>query len=450
MSQVNNPWEHRRWRGGICRPSLGGNAIQFWVMALVFGGVAAGIALKAPEMLRFSRVHWVMLFPVGFAAAGLGFLAAALVASVRWLRFGRCLVRMQPVPGVIGGHFRGEVLLPEMFPQNTDVRLELVCERTTTEPGIKSNSQDSVSIEREWAHTIRITVTPSFFRGRQCVIPFDFTIPYGLPDETGSRREGDIRIDFMWHMRVFALLDGPDLNLKYRVPVFRTGLSDPTIIAEKERAGDLDTLLRDRGEQRRVRIEDINGVPTYICDARGMKKGLSIVPGFIGIFMLSIGVIIPYNALRMLVPNIFEKAEGWYNLFRLIPLVLVIGACLMMGVLLLLGLLFLFISLRGLVYRRTWIRDGMIHQRSRLFGIPWTSSCPSASATGVNIGDSTSSNGKTWHDIVIERNTVSRLGKMPWLYLFSRITIATNVPTLAEAEEIMARLRQELHLPADT
>lgn len=54
MSQVNNPWEHRRWRDGICRPALGGNAAQFWFMALVFGGVAAGIALKAPEMLHFS------------------------------------------------------------------------------------------------------------------------------------------------------------------------------------------------------------------------------------------------------------------------------------------------------------------------------------------------------------------------------------------------------------
>jgi len=128
MSTGQSPWNHRRWHGGICRPELVGRVLMPWVMMLTFGGVAAGIAYKAPHMLLFDRVRWEVLIPGGFAVAGLGFLIGALIATARWLRFGGCRVRLCTLPGVIGGHFRGEVLLPGPFPADTDLRMELVCE----------------------------------------------------------------------------------------------------------------------------------------------------------------------------------------------------------------------------------------------------------------------------------------------------------------------------------
>ena len=449
MSAGQSPWTHRRWRDGICRPDLVGRMVMLWVMMLLFGGVAAGIAYKAPHMLHFSRVRWVVLIPGGFGAVGLAFLIGALVSTARWLRFSRCLVRMRTMPGVIGGHFRGEALLPERFPADTDVRMELICETTRTTPGKNSDDHDSVSVSRDWEHTLRVTANASYTHDGHCVIPFDFTVPYGLPDETAARREENTRIEIQWKLRVFARINGPDLDMTYRVPVFQTGESDPTVKGDTGAEKSLDAFLRDTGEQRRVRFELVQGLNVCICDAHGMKAGLAVVPTVFGLAFLGGAVLVAWNALPMTSREIFAKAEGWYNLFKIVPIILSLGACMMVVVLSGFGLLMLFIGLRSLVSRRTWVYDGFVNQRLRLFGIPWRRRCACADVAGVNCGDSSSSNGRTWRSIVIERNARSRVGRTPWLYVFSRMTVATDIATEREAEELMVRLRQEMHLRPD-
>jgi hypothetical protein len=88
----------------------------------------------------------------------------------------------------------------------------------------------------------------------------------------------------------------------------------------------------------------------------------------------------------------------------------------------------------------------MILQRARFLVIPWTRQCPCSSATGVNLSDTTKSGGQTWYDVVIERNSESRYKGFQWRYLFSRITVATNVPTEREAQDIVDHLTKDLHL----
>jgi hypothetical protein len=354
---------------------------------------------------------------------------------------------MRTVPGVIGGHFRGEVLLPEAFPQDTDVRMELACERTTMVSGSGDDDPGSRSVKRVWSHTQRVAANASYCRDGRCVLPFDFAVPYGLPDETDARRSGDTSVTVQWHMRVFARLKGPDLNMKVRVPVFRTAASDPAVKGDSHDGKSLDAYLQETGQQRRVRVENETGANVYVCDAQGFQKGLCVVPSFVGLAFLAVAVLVPVNALPGLMKEVLAQARGWQNLARLFPLAFAVGICLMMLVFGLLGLLFLLIGVRGLVFRRTWVEQGLIRQRARLFGIPWTRSCPCASATGVNLGDKTSSGSQTWYDVVIERNTAAQYKKAEWRYLFSRITVASNVPTRQEAEELAVRLRRELRLP---
>lgn len=439
------PWEHRRWRNGTCRSGLGGQTIGFWIATLILLGVATTIIILNPHMLHFSRVRWQVLFPYGTGAGGLIFLFAAFVASARWLRFGRCRVQMRTMPGVIGGHFRGEVLLPESFPSETDVRMELICETSTTTSG---NNDDSncVSVQRVWAHTIRVNTNASLCHDGHCAIPFDFAIPYGLTDETDSKVQGNVRVDTRWTLRVFAILKGPDLNLRFRVPVFRTPASDPSVKGDLQTEKPLEAFLHDTGVRRRIRMEFENGAMTYVCDAMGMQKGVSLVPTIIGVVILSIAVFVPCNALPDLLKDVFKSSHGWLNLFRIIPLFMCLGVCMLGVVFGLIGLLLLLIGVRGFIARRTWIENGMIHQRSRFLGIPWTRQCPCSSATGVNLGDTTKSGGQTWYDVVIERNTEAQYKRFEWRYLFSRITVATNVPTEREAQDIVDHLKRDLHL----
>jgi hypothetical protein len=439
------PWEHRRWRNGICRSGLLGPAIGFWVAVAVSAGILALAVHKSPRLLHFSQSRWEVLFPCGLAILASGFLIAALIATARWLRFGRCRVQMRTMPGVIGGHFRGEVLLPESFPSDTDVRMELLCEATTTITR-KGDHNDDVSIDRVWAHTIRVTSNASLCHDGTCAIPFDFAIPYGLTDETDSKVQGAVRVDIRWILRVFAKLDGPDLNIRFRVPVFRTATSDRSVKGDLDTEKPLEAFLNDTGLSRRIRMEYDNGAMTYICDAMGMQKGLSVAPMIFGGVFLTAGLFAGFNGLPDLIKEVLKPTHGWMNLFRLIPLFMSLGLCLMTAVFGLIGLLLLFLGVRGFIARRTWIENGVIHQRSRFLGLPWSRQCPCSSATGVNRNDTTKSGGQTWYDVVIERNTEAQYKRFEWRYLFSRITVATNIPTERESQDIVDHLRKDLHL----
>jgi hypothetical protein len=439
------PWEHRRWRNGTCRAGLGGQTIGFWIATLILLGIAATIVFQNPRILNFSHVRWQVLFPYGIGASGLIFLFAALVATARWLRFSRCRVQMRTMPGVIGGHFRGEVLLPESFPSDTDVRMELTCETTTTING-KGDSSNDVSIDRVWAHTIRINTNASLCHDGHCTIPFDYTIPYGLTDETDSNSRGDFSVVVRWTLRVFAKLPGPDLNMRFRVPVFRTSASDPSVKGDQQTEKPLEAFLHDIGQRRRVRTEFENGATTYICDTLGLQKGLCLVPLIFGLVMLSVGVFVPGNELPGLLKDVLKASHGWHNLFRIIPLFMCLGVCMLGVVFSFIGLMLLLMGVRGLIARRTWIENGIIHQHSRFLGIPWARQCPRSSATGVNLSDTTKSGGQTWYDVVIERNTEAQYKRLQWRYLFSRITVATNVPTEREAQDIVDHLKKDLRL----
>jgi len=54
--------------------------------------------------------------------------------------------------------------------------------------------------------------------------------------------------------------------------------------------------------------------------------------------------------------------------------------------------------------------------------------------------------GQTWYDIVIERSTEAQYKRFEWRYLFNRITVATNIPSEREAQDIVNQLKKDLQL----
>jgi hypothetical protein len=440
------PWEHRRWRNGICRSRAQlGQAIAFFVVAAASAGFVTLWVSSSPDSLDFSKVRWEVLIPSGFALFGAGFLVAALIVLVRWLRFGRCFVKMHTVPGVIGGHFRGEVLLPESFPAETDVRMELICERTTTTHG-KGSDDDITSVRHDWSHTVRVVTHAALFHDGHCVVPFDFQVPYGLADETDSKCEKRICKRLAWVLQVFAELKGPDLNMRFHVPVFRTAASDPSVEGKPEDEKPLDAYLHDLGKKRRLRMAFENGVNTYICDSKGLDPGVNMVPMILGVLFLAGGLLAGFNGVPFALGEFLKPAEGWGNLFRLIPLIMLLVICMITVVVGLFGLFFLSIGVSGLTARRTWVTNGMIRQQLSFLGIPWSRSCPCSSVIGVDIGSTSTSGGKSYADVVVTLNTSAFLEKFPLCLIFGQLMIATNVPTDREVRAIIKQLRKELRL----
>ena len=67
---------------------------------------------------------------------------------------------------------------------------------------------------------------------------------------------------------------------------------------------------------------------------------------------------------------------------------------------------------------------------------------------GVSFSDTTKSGNRVWYDEVIECNASLCDEQAAWRRpFFRRITVATNMPTRQEAEDLTARLRRELRLP---
>jgi hypothetical protein len=441
------PWEHRRWRNGICRSRAQlGQAISFFIVAAASGGFLFAFVADDPRLLHFSQSRWMVLIPLFFALFGGAFFVGALLALVRWVRFGRCFVKMHTVPGVIGGRFKGELYLPESFPSETEVRMELFCESTSTIYR-SGDDNDSTSIDHPWTKTLCVTANSGLCHDGHCVIPFDFKVPYGLSDATDSKREKKFSVRIAWVLRVFATLKGPDLDVRFHVPVFRTTASDPSVKDDPETAKPLETYLRETGQKRRVRMEFENGATTYICDKKGDQAGLSVVPLLLGFAFTAGGLFASFNALPDLVKDIAQPAQGWGHLARLLPLLGAAMICLLTVVFSLFGLLFLYIGVSGLIARRTWIEHGVLRQRVSFLGLPWWRSWPCSCINEVGIVSTSSSGGKSFCDVGVTRMTTPFFTKFPLCLLFGQLTVATNVSTDREAQALIKQLQKELHLP---
>jgi len=444
------PWEHRRWRNGICRSGAQlGQAIAFFIVAATSAGFLALLIIKSPNIVHFSKARWEILFPAGLVVFGGLFLTASLFALVRWIRFGRCFVKMHAVPGVIGGHFKGEVYLPESFPEEAEVRLELICESTSTNYNSGSES-DSTSTTQLWTKTLCVKTNQALCHDGHCVIPFDFKIPGGLSDETDAKREKTHSVRFGWSLRVFAKLKGPDLDMRYHVPVFRTAASDPSVKDDPETAKPLETYLHETGQKRRIRMEFENGATTYICDKKGMQFGVSIFPVLFGALFLAGGLFAGFNGLPEIVPEVFKPTKSWGDvLFRIIPLFMSLGLCFLTLVFTLIGLFIMFIGFSGIVSRKTWIENGVVRQRLSFMGIPWHRSCPCSRVSDVTTGSTSTSGGKSWYDVVIRYSTGRRELCFPLFLIFGQLTVATNVSTDREAQTLIKQLQKEMHLPEE-
>jgi hypothetical protein len=444
------PWEHRRWRNGICRSRAQlGQAIAFFIVVAASAGFMAMMVIKSPDMFYFSKVRWEVLIPVGLTIFGGAFLIGALFALVRWIRFGRCFIKMHTVPGVIGGHFKGEIYLPESFPSETEVRMELFCESTSTIYRSGDNN-DSTSIDHPWTKTLCITTNSGLCHDGYCVVPFDFKIPGGLSDETDSKRGDGSSVEVDWGLRVFAKMKGPDLDIRFYVPVFRTAASDPTLQDDPQTEKPLETYLHETGQKRRVRIEFENGATTYICDAMGMQFGVSILPVLFGALFLAGGLFAGFSGLPDILPEVFKPTKSWEDmLFRIIPLFMSLGLCFLTLVFTLVGLFIMLMGFSGMVSRRTWLESGLVRQRLHFLGIPWWRSCPVSCISDVGINGTTRSGSSAWYDVVIRKSKPAIVQSFPLCLLFGQLTVATNVPTEREAKTLINQLQKELRLPEE-
>jgi hypothetical protein len=183
-----------------------------------------------------------------------------LLALMRmmWLnrRWGRSELEILTLPGVIGGPFRGTLIVSESLAEGTALRLTLKCIRHRTTRMRPSGDINSVT-DTIWQDQKIVLTSPAMSRPNAVAIPCSFAIPFSceptsLDTITFSKStdpDPDVHVSFHWKLSV-GMKDPLDLRaVAFEVPVFRTESSSPdyqedvTVDAPYLEPVDVDALL---------------------------------------------------------------------------------------------------------------------------------------------------------------------------------------------------------------
>jgi hypothetical protein len=155
------------------------------------------------------------------------FLLALMRAT--WLnrRWGRSELEILTLPGVIGGPFRGTVILSESLPEGTSLRVTLNCIRRRTVRMRPSHDTNSVT-DTIWQDQKILVTALSMSRDNGVAIPCSFAIPFSceptsLDTITFSRvPDPDEVVSIHWELSV-GMKDPLDVHaVAFEIPVFRT------------------------------------------------------------------------------------------------------------------------------------------------------------------------------------------------------------------------------------
>ncbi|MGM0593672.1 MAG: hypothetical protein ACQETD_03960 [Pseudomonadota bacterium] len=206
-SRSDTPWmEHPAWRDNRIPPEGAGAVWGVWiVMLLWFAGSYLAwpyTALMRQEALPLSLVPF--LLPL----VGVALLLYAIVHTRRWRRFADARVTLEPFPGRVGGTVGGQLSLA--LDKGERVTLSLRCVHIYWESS-GSDSGRTKTIRTLWHDSLEASVEPG---PRSGTVGFGFQPPANLPQSAeGSEC-------YQWRLEVKAKVHGPDLDLRFMLPVF--------------------------------------------------------------------------------------------------------------------------------------------------------------------------------------------------------------------------------------
>ncbi len=204
------------WAKGVASTAGRKELRVLWMVAGIVNTLGLWVGWVALFGDRELPMYLQVALPT-FTLLGLSIFFLAVRDSFRWRRFGRLEMILDPLPGSIGGHAGGSLVLPLHQARAADFRVLLMCIRdrlVRTSDG--SNRSDSV----EWAREMLPELERS---GSGVRLRYTFEVPEGLPQ---SEEPSD---DYhRWVIRVQADVPGPDLDQMFQVPVL---LMDPPLEA---------------------------------------------------------------------------------------------------------------------------------------------------------------------------------------------------------------------------
>ncbi|MFH1574753.1 MAG: hypothetical protein ABIG68_12270, partial [Acidobacteriota bacterium] len=233
----DQPWMWRReWaerRIEHLVPRLG--LAVLWGFAAVWNAAILGAAAMIHLARGLTTEPGVVVVLVIFGLAGVFLLTMAARATVHRLKYGRSILELRSLPGVLGGEFSGVLHAPQALAPDAELAVALDCIQRIH----RAKGRDFIHLE--WRVEKRVA------GGGGGVVPVTLALPFNCPESTPDGSPDRARIE--WKLRVSASTPGIDYAAVFEVPVFKTEASDPSRLR-----GAVDDADRALGEPPPTRI----------------------------------------------------------------------------------------------------------------------------------------------------------------------------------------------------
>jgi hypothetical protein len=213
----DEPWRWREdWETGVIPASREGGPLSAWLTALFVCGVGYGTTFLAWEDLMRGRepLLWlVLLFPL----IGTFLLFRAVLVTVRALKYGRPVLRLEQTPCPLGGRMQGTIEFQgRRLPASEAAEIEIQERHLIQTKTSKNETQSQIRVV--WS--LRL---PLVLHGGESSVPVDLPIP-------SNGREADVTSpgSTSWRVCLRAATPGADLSVAFELPVFKTDGGDPT------------------------------------------------------------------------------------------------------------------------------------------------------------------------------------------------------------------------------
>lgn len=221
----NREWVDRRISDGS-RASV----VALWFFTLIWNGISAPVLCLIPaELAKGNRGIWIaLLFPL----AGIGFIVAAVRATLRRMRYRESFFVLDSLPARPGDVMRGRVEIPverTALASGSSIVATLTCiHRRVTGSG-KSRSTSETA---RWQEIVPIPLASVGMMAAGSTLPIAVALPDDVP-QTDVRNPNDATI---WRLGVEADVPGIDYAATFELPVFRTAHAPSAMPSSPSRA----------------------------------------------------------------------------------------------------------------------------------------------------------------------------------------------------------------------
>lgn len=207
------PWRQKpQWQTDVIGASSSGS-MAIIIFAVLWNAIAfpVGIlAITSEDNLEWFVYGLILLFPL----LGVGLAYWAALRLMRYLRWGRSTLEMAEMPGVVGGSLGGVIITNRPVRFQEPITLNLKCQEWVRD------SQGYNQHQTVWQTTHSIAPHEVYAMHGGSAIPVFLSIPYDCP-------ETEVDGGKTWTLTASGKTPGPDLEVSFEVPVFKTQHSNP-------------------------------------------------------------------------------------------------------------------------------------------------------------------------------------------------------------------------------